>query len=191
MSYSEDQRHDPNYGADAEPDDPQPSSSSRRAVLPAGTVVYFAALTTPTDCEHVYTALGGCIESDWCVKCGFLKNRERRERAPDFWRCTTCGCFWRDNHDNTVSLANQHEKSCEACEWNPSADVCEPLFATAALDAASLMPAISELSAASMLDRIDRIMRREDMTAPGTVEAIQRVLWPDAARAVHAKAEGR
>lgn len=52
----------------------------------------------------------------------------RAEGEPDFWRCTQCGCFWRDNHDNTVSLANVNEKSCHGCEFNTAPNICEPIY---------------------------------------------------------------
>ncbi len=50
---------------------------------------------------------------------------------PDFWRCRTCGCLWRDNHDNTVSLGSVKQTSCPDCEMKGSAEACEPLFRTA------------------------------------------------------------
>lgn len=52
------------------------------------------------------------------------------ERSPDFWRCRTCGCLWRDNHDDTVSLASAKQTSCVECEMKGCADACEPLFRT-------------------------------------------------------------
>lgn len=47
---------------------------------------------------------------------------------PDFWRCRSCGCLWRDNHDETVSLASAKQTSCVECEMKGSAEACEPLF---------------------------------------------------------------
>lgn len=59
-------------------------------------------------------------------------------QQPDFWRCKTCGCLWRDNHDagmypgtaiegGSVSLASAKQTSCEQCEANTSS-ACEPLY---------------------------------------------------------------
>ncbi len=59
--------------------------------------------------------------------------------APDFWRCKTCGCLWRDNHDEgqhlgttieggSVSLASAKQTSCLDCEMKPVAVSCEPLY---------------------------------------------------------------
>lgn len=40
---------------------------------------------------------------------------------PVYWRCRECGCLWRDNHDQTISLASANQKSCDACErWGIS-----------------------------------------------------------------------
>lgn len=47
---------------------------------------------------------------------------------PDFWRCRACGCLWRDNHDNTVSLASAKQASCADCEMRPTFTACEPLY---------------------------------------------------------------
>jgi hypothetical protein len=32
------------------------------------------------------------------------------------WKCKTCGCLWRDNLDETVSLLDAQQKSCAECE---------------------------------------------------------------------------
>lgn len=56
----------------------------------------------------------------------FAKATEAREQ-PDLWRCRTCGCLWRDNHDDTVSLASVKQTSCVECEMKGSAEACEPL----------------------------------------------------------------
>jgi hypothetical protein len=32
------------------------------------------------------------------------------------WKCKRCGCLWRDNLDDTVSLLNAAQKSCASCE---------------------------------------------------------------------------
>lgn len=34
------------------------------------------------------------------------------------WKCRFCGCLWRDNHDDTVSLFDAQQKSCAACEMH-------------------------------------------------------------------------
>lgn len=55
---------------------------------------------------------------------------------PDFWRCRTCGCLWRDNHpydDDSVSLGSAKQTSCGECEMKPTAEACEPLFRAEAL----------------------------------------------------------
>lgn len=53
------------------------------------------------------------------------------QELPAFWRCTACGCLWRDNrvfHDESVSLSSAKQTSCPECEMKPTAEVCEPLF---------------------------------------------------------------
>jgi hypothetical protein len=50
--------------------------------------------------------------------------KAERERCPD-WRCRTCGCLWRDNHDGTVSLFDASQKSCDRCEHQPTTVACE------------------------------------------------------------------
>lgn len=61
------------------------------------------------------------------------------DASPDYWRCKTCGCLWRDNHDKgvhpgtaiedgSVSLSSEKQKSCPDCEMRPSAVACEPLY---------------------------------------------------------------
>lgn len=32
--------------------------------------------------------------------------------------CEACGCKWRDNGDDTMSLYDAQQKSCEVCEWS-------------------------------------------------------------------------
>lgn len=34
-----------------------------------------------------------------------------------------CGCLWRDNGDETMSLYGLNSKSCDVCEWLPLADL--------------------------------------------------------------------
>lgn len=41
------------------------------------------------------------------------------------WTCKTCGCRWRDNGDETVSLLNMEQKSCAECEGKPTYEACE------------------------------------------------------------------
>lgn len=41
------------------------------------------------------------------------------------WKCKACGCLWRDNLDNTVSLLNTDQKSCASCERTPPREACE------------------------------------------------------------------
>lgn len=41
------------------------------------------------------------------------------------WKCKTCGCLWRDNLDETVSLLNTEQKSCLTCEHGSTREVCE------------------------------------------------------------------
>lgn len=60
-----------------------------------------------------------------------LDQAEDAALMPAFWRCRDCGCFWRDNHDDTVSLASVNEKSCQSCEWNPTSKACDPLYRAA------------------------------------------------------------
>lgn len=40
------------------------------------------------------------------------------------WKCRACGCLWRDNLDNTVSLLNAEQKSCPSCEHSPTREAC-------------------------------------------------------------------
>lgn len=40
------------------------------------------------------------------------------------WKCKTCGCLWRDNLDETVSLLNAEQKSCASCEHTPTREAC-------------------------------------------------------------------
>jgi thymidylate synthase (FAD) len=42
----------------------------------------------------------------------------------DRFECKTCGCLWRDNHDDTVSLFNADQKSCPECELKPTPEAC-------------------------------------------------------------------
>lgn len=42
------------------------------------------------------------------------------------WKCKTCGCLWRDNLNGFVSLFDAQQKSCDACEHNPTNTNCEP-----------------------------------------------------------------
>lgn len=48
---------------------------------------------------------------------------------PDYWRCRACGCLWRDNHDGTVSLSAQKQKSCTVCEAWTGEKTCDGLYA--------------------------------------------------------------
>lgn len=41
------------------------------------------------------------------------------------WKCKTCGCLWRDNLDDTVSLFNAEQKSCPTCELTHTKAACE------------------------------------------------------------------
>lgn len=73
--------------------------------------------------------------------------RSPQGQEPDFWRCTKCGCLWRDNHDNTVSLASAKQTSCAECELRPTSSACEPLFRLALASASASVPDIGvELS---------------------------------------------
>jgi uncharacterized small protein (DUF1192 family) len=40
------------------------------------------------------------------------------------WKCKHCGCLWRDNLDDTVSLLNAHQKSCAVCEHTRTREAC-------------------------------------------------------------------
>jgi hypothetical protein len=40
------------------------------------------------------------------------------------WKCKACGCLWRDNLDDTVSLLNAEQRSCASCEHTPTRDAC-------------------------------------------------------------------
>lgn len=71
------------------------------------------------------------ISAALCVASELLKRQLAafaEAGPPDFWRCLTCGCLWRDNHDDTVSLGSAKQTSCVECEMKPSAVACEPLF---------------------------------------------------------------
>lgn len=41
------------------------------------------------------------------------------------WKCKTCGCLWRDNLDESVSLFDAQQKSCASCEPLPVREACE------------------------------------------------------------------
>lgn len=43
------------------------------------------------------------------------------------WKCKSCGCLWRDNHDGSVSLMNTEQKSCVKCENNTTEAECEAI----------------------------------------------------------------
>ena len=36
-----------------------------------------------------------------------------------YYECSKCGCKWRDNYDNTMSLLDSEQKSCNICEYQP------------------------------------------------------------------------
>lgn len=40
------------------------------------------------------------------------------------WKCRACGCLWRDNLDDTVSLLNPEQRSCGSCEHSPTRTAC-------------------------------------------------------------------
>lgn len=40
------------------------------------------------------------------------------------WKCQGCGCLWRDNLDDTVSLLDAEQKSCSVCEHAPTREAC-------------------------------------------------------------------
>lgn len=40
-------------------------------------------------------------------------------------KCRSCGCIWRDNQDDTVSLASPAQESCAACENMTDETTCE------------------------------------------------------------------
>lgn len=40
-------------------------------------------------------------------------------------QCRHCGCLWRDNGDNTMSLFDADQKSCEKCEHEPMYSSCK------------------------------------------------------------------
>jgi hypothetical protein len=74
-------------------------------------------------CEHL-----GADHQGFCRGCANAALRLLGETSvPDFWRCLTCGCMWRDNHDGTVSLGGPTQKSCVECEGDTSKE-CEPLY---------------------------------------------------------------
>lgn len=59
---------------------------------------------------------------------------ESHHPQADYWRCRTCGCLWRDNHDNTVSLSSAKQTSCSECEPKPVAEACDPLVLAASVN---------------------------------------------------------
>lgn len=44
--------------------------------------------------------------------------------GPHF-KCRSCGCLWRNNHDGTVSLFDVAQRSCVTCESNTSLETCD------------------------------------------------------------------
>lgn len=77
-------------------------------------------------------------------------------QEPDFWRCTKCGCLWRDNHDNTVSLGSAKQTSCPECELRPTSSACEPLFRLA-LASASSYPSNREAELQELINDLYRL----------------------------------
>jgi hypothetical protein len=86
---------------------------------------------------------------------------------PDFWRCRTCGCVWRDNHDGSVSLGSAKQTSCVECEMKGMPETCEPLYrsphAAQTQEIAQLKAEVSRLT----LQKIELGLR------------VGQILWPD------------
>lgn len=80
--------------------------------------------------------------------------------TPDYWRCNTCGCLWRDNHDGTLSLASAKQTSCATCEKWTGEPTCEPLFRAAA---AVPSPPAQEIAAKNYDTREAMLHRRAQM----------------------------
>lgn len=57
------------------------------------------------------------------------------------WKCTTCGCLWRDTLDGFVSLFPHHH-SCPVCEMNPTKVACEPCALHLIVDEAGKQAAV-------------------------------------------------
>lgn len=52
-------------------------------------------------------------------------NRSEFEKIDGYWRCIHCGCKWRDNANDTVSLFDANQHSCFKCESLSTAESCE------------------------------------------------------------------
>lgn len=72
------------------------------------------------------------------------------EPEPAYWRCYTCSCLWRDNHDGTVSLAGPRQIACAQCEGS-TPENCEPLYLSA--PAVPQEPGITERDFAEELQK--------------------------------------
>lgn len=99
------------------------------------------------------------------------------DRQPDHselwlfaWKCTTCGCMWRDTLDGFVSLfPNAH--SCPECEMKPTKDACQP-FALHVAEVGVVPPAPS--GASTLAAEIVAVARRLGIT-----EGTQRLTGPE------------
>lgn len=55
---------------------------------------------------------------------------------PDYWRCKSCGCLWRDNKNGSVTPAGPKQSACDRCSKGETEIECEPLWLSSALVAA-------------------------------------------------------
>lgn len=114
--------------------------------------------TPPAPAEDVVCAHGTALDVHCCgdggmvypgCHSGFLFDLDACQcriasspPRPDFWRCRTCGCVWRDNHDGTVSLSSVKQTSCDMCEHAPTAHACDPLYGAASSPAMGEAPVL-------------------------------------------------
>jgi len=91
-------------------------------------------------CQAPFTVLTGDGEPGKCIHClriervvllalhkfGMaLPQPPSQARTFAVWRCLICGCLWRDNLDDSVSLLDLQQRSCNSCEAGPVQDACE------------------------------------------------------------------
>lgn len=74
--------------------------------------------------DHVWTDLPDCDDDIRALASLLPENAGMLTRTWLAWRCTSCGCLWRDNLDGSVSLLDTNQKSCDQCEHRPTRDAC-------------------------------------------------------------------
>lgn len=111
--------------------------------------------------DELYAALGVTthVEAIQTIR----KLKEPDTAVTDFWRCRICGCLWRDNHDETVSLASAKQTSCVECERSTPTS-CEPLTRMSASGRLPALDALHQDGIALMAAERQRQIAQEDWT---------------------------